>query len=79
MKKSSTSQDELRKEYDPSKLKKGVVGKYHRRATAATNLVLIEPELSQMFPDSDSVNRALRLLAQTAQLAAAGIKSKRRA
>jgi hypothetical protein len=61
--------DELRLEYDLSKLKGGVRGKYYRRATAGTNLVLIEPELTEVFPDTESVNRALRLLADAAQSA----------
>ncbi len=49
-----------------SKLKGGVRGKYYRQATAGTNLVLIDPELTEIFPDTESVNRALRLLADTA-------------
>jgi len=62
--------DELRPEYDFSKLGPGVRGKYHERALAGTNLVLIEPELADVFPDSASVNRALRLLLTTAEAAA---------
>ena len=61
------STDELRREYDLSKLKGGVKGKYYQHAIAGTNLVLIDPDLSSLFPDSESVNRALRLLAETAQ------------
>jgi hypothetical protein len=67
--------DDMRKEYDLSKLEGGVRGKYYRRATAGTNLVLIEPDLASMFPDSEAVNRALRVLAEAAQTASA---SKRR-
>lgn len=59
----------LRKEYDLSLLKGGVRGKYYRRASAGANLVLIEPDLAKTFPDSASVNRALRLLAETALVA----------
>ena len=72
MKKASTrkNKDELRPEYDLSKLKGGVRGKYHKQAKAGTNLVLIEPELNELFPDADSVNRALRLLADTAKRSA---------
>ena len=72
MKKVTTNQkaDQLRPEYDLSKLKGGVRGKYYERARAGTNLVLIEPDLADVFPDTDSVNRALRLLADTAQAAA---------
>jgi hypothetical protein len=73
MKKASPkkNKDDLRPEYDLSQLKGGVRGKYYREATAGTNLVLIEPELATLFPDTESVNRALRLLADTAQPAPA--------
>src|ERR1017187_387735 len=64
--------DDLRPEYDLSQLKGGVRGKYYRQAIASTNLVLIEPELAKVFPDAESVNRALRLLVDTAE-AAAGV------
>ena len=62
--------DDLRPAYDLSKLKGEVRGKYYRQATVGTNLVLIEPEFSEVFPDTESVNRALRLLADTADAAA---------
>ena len=61
--------DELRREYDLSRLEGGVRGKYHHRATAGMNLVLIEPDLVNLFPDSETVNRALRVLADAAQVA----------
>ena len=78
MKKESPAKrgDDLRKEYDLSKLAGGVRGKYYARATAGTNLVLIEPDLARMFPDSMAVNRALRVLAEAAQ--AAGASNRRR-
>jgi len=63
--------NDMRKEYDLSKLPGGVRGKYYRRATAGTNLVLIEPDLATMFPDSEAVNRALRVLVEAAQTAGA--------
>jgi hypothetical protein len=71
MKKASAknSNDTLRREYDLSRLKGGVRGKYYRRAIGGTNLVLIEPDLARLFPTSESVNRALRLLVDTARLA----------
>ena len=70
MKKTSKKRsDDLRPEYDLSNLKGGVRGKYYQ-AIAGTNLGLIEPGLSSVFPDSESVNRALRLLADTAEAAA---------
>ena len=72
MKKASVKRtdDKLRPEYDLSQLKGGVRGKYYRQATAGTNLVLIEPELADIFRDTESVNRALRLLVDTAAAAA---------
>ncbi len=72
MKKASAKKNnsDIRPEYDLSKLEGGVRGKYYRKATAGTNLVLIEPELTEVFPDTQSVNRALRLLVNTAALAA---------
>lgn len=77
MKKGLASKDSngLRDEYDLSRLKGGVRGKYYSRATAGTNLVLIDPDLAGLFPDSETVNRALRLLAETAR---AATTSKRR-
>jgi hypothetical protein len=80
MKKASTNKpaDELRPEYDLSKLKGGVRGKYYEQARAGTNLVLIEPDLVNVFPDTESVNRALRLLADTAEAAAGPARRVRR-
>jgi len=43
----------MREEYDLSELEGGVRGKYYRRATAGTNLVLIEPDPVNVFPDSN--------------------------
>jgi len=66
--------DDLRPEYDLSQLKGGVRGKYYRQAAAGTNLMLIEPELAEVFRDSESVNRALRLLVDTAEAAAGPVR-----
>jgi hypothetical protein len=54
---SKADKGETRKEYDFSG---GVRGKYARRYREGTNLVLIDPDLSEEFPDSEAVNRALR-------------------
>ncbi len=53
----------MRPEYDFSA---GVRGKYAARYRQGTNVVLIDPELAQAFPDSKSVNDALRALAAIA-------------
>jgi hypothetical protein len=58
--------DDLRSEYDLTQLKGSVRGKYYKQAAAGTNLVLLEPDVAQAFPDSSSVNRALRLLQEVA-------------
>jgi hypothetical protein len=48
-------------EYDFSK---GVQGKYAKRYAEGTNVVIIEPDVAKVFPDHDSVNQALRSLAE---------------
>jgi len=50
---------EMRAEYDFSD---GVRGKYVDRYRRGTNVVLLDPELAEAFPDSKSVNDALRAL-----------------
>ncbi len=59
--------DELRREYDLSKLKGGVRGKYIARYRAGTNLVLLSPDVAEYFPDEQSVNTALRGLIRVAK------------
>jgi hypothetical protein len=54
--------DDLRPEYDLSKLKGGVRGKYAKRFQQGTNLVLLSPDIAKYFPDERSVNDALRSL-----------------
>ena len=56
------AEDELRPEYDLSQLKGRVRGKYVERYREGTNLVLLEPDVAEAFPDADSVNEALRFL-----------------
>ncbi len=60
-------EDELRPEYDFSKMAGGVRGKYVERYRAGTNLVLLDPDVAHAFPTDASVNEALRLLLQIAQ------------
>lgn len=64
--------DELRDEYDLSKLSGGVQGKYYERATAGTTLVLLEPDVAEAFPDARTVNQALRALIKVAERQAIG-------
>ncbi|MGH9415601.1 MAG: hypothetical protein ACRD01_03145 [Terriglobales bacterium] len=64
-----SKRDDLRVEYDLSQLRGGVRGKYYRQAVAGTNLMLIEPELLEVFPDAEAVNDALRLMVKSAAAA----------
>lgn len=50
---------DMLEEYDFSK---GVRGKYAKRYATGTNVVVIDPDVAQYFPDHDSVNEALRSL-----------------
>jgi hypothetical protein len=50
----------------PLDLSKAVRGKYYDRIQEGTNVVLIAPDLMETFPDSESVNNALRSLKQIA-------------
>ena len=58
---------DLRPEYDLSKLKGGVRGKYAKRFQKGTNLVLLSPDVARYFPDEQSVNSALRSLVSIAK------------
>ena len=62
--------DELRPEYefDFSKAERGRYA--NRLKTEGSNLVLVDPELAKAFPDSASVNAALRSVVEFAKLSA---------
>jgi hypothetical protein len=51
-------------EYDFSK---GVRGKYAERYAAGTNIVALDSDVLAYFPDSESVNEALRALVKIAR------------
>jgi len=50
----------LRGEYPENLITSGVRGKYVKTYREGTNVVLIDPDLHKLFPDSEAVNRALR-------------------
>ena len=58
------SDPDLLEKYDFSK---GVRGKYVQRLTAGSNIVVLAPDVAELFPDSESVNEALRALVNIAQ------------
>jgi hypothetical protein len=66
----NSDKDTLRDEYPSDLIKSGVRGKYVKRYREGTNVVLIDPDLHQLFPDSDAVNRALREYVATGKTAA---------
>jgi hypothetical protein len=57
--------DEMRAEYDftVDELRRGVRGKYAERYAQGTNLVPLDADVSEVFPDAAAVNKALRALA----------------
>jgi len=50
----------IRPEYDFTKMKGGVRGKYVKRFREGTNIVLLEPDVAVAFPNEAAVNEALR-------------------
>jgi hypothetical protein len=59
-----TSAPDMLDEYDFSK---GVRGKYAKRYAEGTNIVILAPDVAEFFPDSESVNTALRALVVVAR------------
>ena len=61
--------DDLRPEYHFD-YSKAVRGKYYKRILKeGTNVVLLEPDVAKAFPDSASVNNALRVVLKAGQAA----------
>lgn len=59
--------DDMREEYDFSSMKDGVRGKYARAFEKTAVTVLLDSDVAKIFPDSKSVNEALRTLARVLQ------------
>ena len=59
--------DALRTEYRREDLGAGVRGKYYAQYLAGTNLVLLAPDVAEVFNSPQSVNDALRSLIDVAQ------------
>jgi hypothetical protein len=55
---------EMSDEYDFSG---GVRGKYVGRFAKGSNVVVLDPDVARVFTDSESVNQALRALAEIIQ------------
>nr|VFK02546.1 MAG: hypothetical protein BECKH772B_GA0070898_102874 [Candidatus Kentron sp. H]VFK02741.1 MAG: hypothetical protein BECKH772A_GA0070896_102844 [Candidatus Kentron sp. H]VFK06660.1 MAG: hypothetical protein BECKH772C_GA0070978_103661 [Candidatus Kentron sp. H] len=59
--------DELRPEYQRSDFGEMVRGKYAGTLSEQTNVVILEPDVAQVFPNDKAVNDALRALLRMQQ------------
>jgi len=79
------STDDLRPQYRRSDLGPLVRGKYADRVAEETNVVVLEPEIAEAFPNDAAVNKALRgpldlaAVATRQKSSSAGTTPKRRA
>lgn len=71
-----SEKDTMRPEYDFSKAVRGVTAK---RYAEGTNVVILEPDVAEIFPDARAVNEALRTIARLVRTASRKPPSKRRA
>lgn len=55
------SEPDMKPEYDFSG---GVRGKYAARFAEGTNVVVLDPDVAEVFPSSESVNTTLRAIAK---------------
>jgi len=65
MKKATREKDDMRNHYD---FCGGVRGKYATRYAEGTNVVVLDPDVAEMFPDRESVNEALRAVGQVVEM-----------
>ncbi len=68
-----SDRDTMRPEYDFSQ---GVRGATARRYAEGTNVVIIDPDLLDVFPDSTTVNETLRALAPVMRKRRAGRRTR---
>ena len=67
MKKAKKS-DELRPEYKRSDFPGGLVrGKYAKRLKESSNVIVLKPEVAEVFPNEEAVNNALLSLIDIAR------------
>jgi hypothetical protein len=63
-----SEKDELRAEYKQSDFPEGLVrGRYAKRIHELSNIVVLKPEVAEVFPNEDAVNKALQSLIEIAQ------------
>ena len=69
--------DELRAEYKRSDFGTLVRGKYADRAVQETNIIVLEADIAEAFPNDTAVNMALRGLLNLAKTSSRATKSSR--
>ena len=67
MKKTDTVTDELRPEYHREDFGPMTRGKYAARLGESSNIVVLDPEVAEAFPNAKAVNDALRGLLKLAR------------
>ena len=65
--KMSDSNNDLKPEYDFSKLGTPTRGKYAKAYSQGSNLILLDKDVAQAFPNEKAVNDALRMLMDIAK------------
>lgn len=70
MKKVESDSDELRPEYTREDFEQMVRGKYAARMRESSNIVVLDPDIAEAFPNSDTVNQTLRRLLELAKASA---------
>jgi hypothetical protein len=67
--KPSADLDTMRASYDFSKAKRGVTA---ARYAQGTNVILLDPDVAEVFPDTRAVNEALRTFARLSKASLRG-------
>jgi hypothetical protein len=65
MRKAAGEKADMRDHYD---FRGGVRGKYAARYAEGTNVVVLDPDVAEMFPDRESVNEALRAVGRVVEM-----------
>ena len=71
-----SDEDTMRPEYDFSKAVRGVTA---ARYAEGTNVILLDPDVAEVFPDARAVNEALRTITRLTRTALRQRRRKRRA
>lgn len=67
MKKDNGESDELRPEYKREDFGEFVRGKYAKRVKESSNVVVLDPDVAEAFPNAQVVNDTLRRLIELAK------------